>query len=84
MKIERQYGRTIADQDLHIQLVAIAHAANGLDLETGKVLMPGKIFQRGPLPMRAAGKEQAENGDAGATCSKYESGPSRFHCKNIP
>jgi hypothetical protein len=57
MQIERQDGRTVADQNLRGQVVAIAQAVHGLNGELRKILVPGQILERPALGMGAAGEE---------------------------
>lgn len=60
MQVERQDRRTVADQNLRVQLVPVTDPVQRLNGETGKILSSRQILKRRPVPMRAAGQQQQD------------------------
>jgi len=57
MQIERQNRRTIADQNLRVQAIAIADAAHRLNAEARKILVSRRVLKRPAIGMGATGQQ---------------------------
>lgn len=60
MEIERQDRRTVADQNLSGQTIAIAQAMHRLDFKARKILSSRHILKRLVVGVSAAGQQQEE------------------------
>ncbi len=66
IEIERQNRRTIADQNLGVQMVAIPHAAHRLNGEARKILVSRRVLKRLAIGMGATGQQQEQDQNTGS------------------
>src|SRR3984885_3615296 len=64
MQVERQDRRTVADQNLGGQTIAVSPPAHRLNREAGKIFVTGRILERPALGAGAADQHEPQNQNA--------------------